>query len=98
MAKALLIDALDHGTLSWDVTICKVLSIVIISALCSRTGDVAQTRHYGPTAEEEARAAANDLDPDSMAPILAKMICMKFKHVEIKLVKKDGVERLSARF
>jgi hypothetical protein len=98
MAKAILIDALDCGTLSWDCTICRVLSIVLISALCSRAGDVAQTTLYGPKAEEVAAAADPDADADTMARIFDRMICMKFKHVEIKLVQKLGVERLSARF
>jgi hypothetical protein len=91
MAKAVLIDALDNGTLSWDVTICRVFSIVLISALCSRSGDVAQTTLYGPKASEEA-------DGSEMDRIFEMMICMKFKQAEIKLLKMDGIERLSARF
>lgn len=91
MAKAILMDAVDNGTLSWDVTICRVLSIVLISALCTRSGDVAQTTLYGPKAGEVA-------DADVSSRIFDLMICMKFKHVVIKLVIKDGVERLAAQF
>lgn len=46
MAKSILIDAIDCGTLSWDVTICRVLSIVLQSALCTRSGDLANSKGY----------------------------------------------------
>jgi hypothetical protein len=46
MSKAILTEALECGTLSWDVTICRALSIVLISATSSRSGDVVKSHYY----------------------------------------------------
>jgi hypothetical protein len=41
LTSSLFVDALTNGTINWDVTLAKPLSIVITAALASRTGDVA---------------------------------------------------------
>jgi hypothetical protein len=46
LATAFLEDALNNGTLSWDVTMSKALSIIWTSALMCRSGDVARNRDY----------------------------------------------------
>jgi hypothetical protein len=46
LVTAFLEDALNSGTLSWDVTISKALSIVLTSALMCRSGDVARNSAY----------------------------------------------------
>jgi hypothetical protein len=43
--SGLLKDALENGTLSWDVVLCRVASIVLTSAL-SRSCDVALCTQY----------------------------------------------------
>jgi hypothetical protein len=40
LATCLLSDALTNGTINWDVTLAKTLSIVLTAALASRTGDI----------------------------------------------------------
>lgn len=40
LATCLLSDALTNGTIDWDVTLAKTLSIVLTAALASRTGDI----------------------------------------------------------
>jgi hypothetical protein len=40
LTTALFKDALTCGTRSWDVTLAKILSIVLTSALAARTGDL----------------------------------------------------------
>lgn len=40
LATAFLDEALRQGTVNWDVTLAKTLSIVLVAALGSRTGDV----------------------------------------------------------
>ena len=37
---------IKHGSLNWDITIAKCLSLVLISALGARSGDVARSLHY----------------------------------------------------
>lgn len=44
LVTALLQDALGFGTMNWDVTISKALSIVLQSALSARTGDILRNR------------------------------------------------------
>lgn len=40
LAVGVLEDGLKRGTVSWDVTLAKTLSIVMVAALASRAGDV----------------------------------------------------------
>ena len=47
MARALLGDSLENGTFNWDITVYKTLSIVLISTLGARSGDVALSTNYG---------------------------------------------------
>lgn len=44
LTKALLQDALNDGTVSWDVVISKVLSLVLVASLTARSGDVLASR------------------------------------------------------
>lgn len=46
MATAVLIDAVEEGTESWDVTIASVFSLVLQAALCSRPGDFKRSAYY----------------------------------------------------
>ena len=46
MARALLGDAIRNGTTSWDFTIFKTFSLVLVSALGARGGDVTLSRGY----------------------------------------------------
>lgn len=46
LTRAFLQAAIDRGCLSWDVILCKVLSIVLMSALACRSGDIALTQGY----------------------------------------------------
>ena len=46
MARALLGDSLENGTFNWDITVYKTLSIVLISTLGARSGDVALFTNY----------------------------------------------------
>ncbi|KAK9367326.1 hypothetical protein V1509DRAFT_654034 [Lipomyces kononenkoae] len=46
MARAWLQTALDHGCLSWDVQISRLLSISLVVALACRAGEVAVSRGY----------------------------------------------------
>jgi hypothetical protein len=40
LTTAMVKQALEHGTMTWDITVAKVLSIVFVAALGARTGDV----------------------------------------------------------
>lgn len=46
MSRAWLQAALDDGCISWDVQLHKLLSIVLLSALGCRSGEVALTGRY----------------------------------------------------
>jgi hypothetical protein len=46
MCTALVTDAIENGTHSWDVTCSKVLSFILQAALGSRAGDVAKSTRY----------------------------------------------------
>ena len=46
MIRGLLTDALDNGTLNWDVTLFTAFSIIFISATGARAGDVALSIGY----------------------------------------------------
>ncbi|KFZ05831.1 hypothetical protein V501_07977, partial [Pseudogymnoascus sp. VKM F-4519 (FW-2642)] len=46
MATAWVKDAFENGTHSWDITISKLASIVIQSALSSRSGDITRSQLY----------------------------------------------------
>ena len=50
MCESWLRDALDNGTVSWDVTLARALSVVLQSALNFRMGDI--TRAYLCTGNE----------------------------------------------
>lgn len=43
LTTAIITDALQYGTLTWDISLAKVLSIVWVAALGVRTGDVNAT-------------------------------------------------------
>lgn len=49
LVRTYLARGIDDGTCSWDVTIAKGLSLVLVSALGARPGDVAQSRLYKGT-------------------------------------------------
>ena len=42
MVDALLKNALEQGTLNWDVTIVQVLTLVLVASLHCRTGDISR--------------------------------------------------------
>lgn len=46
MAKEWLQCALSDGTNSWDITLTKLTSVVTVSALSSRSGDITRTQLY----------------------------------------------------
>lgn len=46
MSVALINDAEQNGTLSWDVTLSRVLSLVLQATVAGRSGDVARSRQY----------------------------------------------------
>ncbi|OBT74080.1 hypothetical protein VF21_07115 [Pseudogymnoascus sp. 05NY08] len=46
MATAWVKDAFENGTHSWDITISKLASIIIQSALSSRSGDITRSQLY----------------------------------------------------
>ena len=46
MCTAIVTDAIENGTHSWDVTCSKVLALILQAALCSRAGDVAKSTRY----------------------------------------------------
>ena len=50
MAVAMLNNAINNGTKSWDVTLSCCLTIVLQSALACRAGDIQRSKHY--TGEE----------------------------------------------
>jgi hypothetical protein len=41
LTVAMLVDGLENGAMNWDVTLSKVTSIILQSALSSRSGDLA---------------------------------------------------------
>ncbi|KAI4188506.1 MAG: hypothetical protein L6R41_002106 [Letrouitia leprolyta] len=41
LVRAFIIRGIEHGTVNWDITIAKCLSVALVSSLGSRTGDVA---------------------------------------------------------
>lgn len=46
LVKALMQDALTNGTRSWDVLLCRVLSLTLASALVARAGDATRSVAY----------------------------------------------------
>jgi hypothetical protein len=40
LSSALFTDALRNGTVNWDITMAKALSMVLVAAIAARTGDV----------------------------------------------------------
>ncbi|KAI9823764.1 MAG: hypothetical protein M1832_002321 [Thelocarpon impressellum] len=46
MAKAWIKDALNNGCRSWDMRLARLLSVVLVSALNRRSGDIAQSYRY----------------------------------------------------
>lgn len=46
LVNALLQDAMEHGTHSWDIVVAKVLSIVLLAAFASRAGDFTLSTGY----------------------------------------------------
>lgn len=46
LATALFEDILEPGTLSWDKVITKAVSIVLLSALVCRAGDISVSQYY----------------------------------------------------
>ncbi|KAI9695795.1 MAG: hypothetical protein M1836_006061 [Candelina mexicana] len=68
VVNSLLLDALKHGTRSWDVLISKVSSLVLVSAL-GRSGDVARSTHYDGLVclcYKDITIKVNDLDASSL--------------------------------
>ena len=49
LVRVYLTRAIEHGTISWDVTIAKCLSVVLVSSLGARLGDVALSGGYKGT-------------------------------------------------
>jgi hypothetical protein len=41
-----LTDAIETGTRSWDVTVSKALSVVLLAALACRSGEVGHSQYY----------------------------------------------------
>ncbi|KAK3718658.1 hypothetical protein LTR37_004875 [Vermiconidia calcicola] len=75
MIRAYLAHAIDQGTLSWDQTIHRCLSIVLVSALGCRSGDVVRSQHYKGTEYMQYRHVElwlADLDGDQL-PTLANV-------------------------
>lgn len=46
MCRSWLIDALENGTKSWEVTISRLLSIVLMAACGSRSGEIGRSSKY----------------------------------------------------
>ncbi|TPX13777.1 uncharacterized protein E0L32_005721 [Thyridium curvatum] len=46
MIKAVLRDAITNGTLNWDLTIQRVLAVLLLSSIGARSGDIARTNRY----------------------------------------------------
>lgn len=46
LVQSLLQQALSSGTLSWDVTLSRSLSLLLQAALCSRSGEVLRSPDY----------------------------------------------------
>lgn len=46
IVRAYLQRAIDFGTRSWDITIARCLSLVLVSSLAARAGDVAHSRDF----------------------------------------------------
>lgn len=44
LVHALYDNAIDNGTISWDVTLSKNMSILLIATLACRTGDITKAR------------------------------------------------------
>ena len=46
LVSSLLSHKIQHGSINWDIQIAKCLSVVLISALGARSGDVTRSNHY----------------------------------------------------
>ncbi|KAK5703447.1 hypothetical protein LTR17_022089 [Elasticomyces elasticus] len=46
MVRAYLTNAIEKGTLSWDITISRCLGVTLVAALGCRAGDVARSGYY----------------------------------------------------
>jgi hypothetical protein len=49
LVNALLKQALEEGTRNWDVTLSCCTSILLVAAICARSGDIARSRSYDDT-------------------------------------------------
>lgn len=91
-ASSILDDALTNGTSSWDVTICKAASLILVSAL-GRVGDVVTSPAYTERMQKNHKASsiasnAKTLDarPEkSFNDQCYQLICLLYEDVTIKI-------------
>ncbi|KAL6413398.1 hypothetical protein AUP68_02907 [Ilyonectria robusta] len=72
MNNAIIRDAMENGTVSWDHDLQQALQLCMQSALAARAGDITRSKKY----------VGNE--------------CLLYKDVQVKLVTKDGEEKLWA--
>jgi hypothetical protein len=89
---ALLKDALENGTLSWDVVICRAASLILVSSL-GRSGDVTVSSGYAGKQLKQAQAyiamsARHVIDGAAQGSVFNELLCLKFEDVSISI--KEG--------
>lgn len=78
LVRAYLVRALEHGTTSWDVTIARCLSIVLVGSLGARTGDVGRSRQYTGTEYMQYRHIELTIDGEPEFGNLRARITIEF--------------------
>jgi hypothetical protein len=86
---ALLKDALENGTLSWDVVICRAASLILVSCL-SRAGDVALSAHYTGKQLEQAKkyiamSAPKAISGTVQRSMYSELLCLHFRDISITI-------------
>lgn len=103
--SAILKDALENGTLSWDVVLCRAATLVLICAL-GRGGDVVVSSHYAGNQMAKHRALAEMSAPetlDSAEPVnrnalYTELLCLCYKDITIKINEDNGEVSFVAQF
>lgn len=95
--SALFKDALENGTLSWDVVICRAATVVLISAL-GRGGDVVTSTNYTKNqmqkhAELAKMAAPASLTRVSRLSLYDEMMCLRYEDITIKIEEPSSKDR-----
>lgn len=76
LAQAMLEEALLHGPICWDIEFSKVLSMVLVSALVARAGDVLRSAWYEDTVCLCYKDVSIKVVETSDGPSLAALITM----------------------